>query len=53
MQKTSPVKGNAINSKKPSVKAKLDNYKKEVKIKSENKEININKTINKYKGRSK
>ena len=41
VQKTSPVKGNAINSKKPSVKAKLDNYKKEVKIKSENKEINI------------
>lgn len=53
VQKTSPVKGNAINSKKPSVKDKLDNYKKEVKIKSENKEININKTINKYKGRSK
>lgn len=53
VQKTSPVKGNAINSKKPSVKAKLDNYKKEVKIKSENKEISINKTITKSKGRTK
>ena len=53
VQKTSPVKGNVINSKKPSVKAKLDNYKKEVKIKSENKEININKIITKSKGRTK
>lgn len=51
VQKTSQIKGN--NSKKPSVRAKLNNYKKEVKIKSENKEVNIDKTITKSKGRTK
>lgn len=53
VQKTSQVKGNAINSKKPSVRSKLNNYKKEIKIKSENKEINVDKTITKSKGRTK
>lgn len=51
VQKTSQIKGS--NSKKPSVRAKLNNYKKEVKIKSENKEVNIDKTITKSKGRTK
>lgn len=51
VQKTSQIKGS--NSKKPSVRAKLNNYKKEVKIKSENKEVNIDKTIIKSKGRTK
>lgn len=53
VQKTSQVEGNAINSKKPSVRSKLNNYKKEIKIKSENKEINVDKTITKSKGRTK
>lgn len=53
VQKTSQVEGNAINSKKPSVRSRLNNYKKGIKTKSENKEININKTVNKSKGRTK
>ena len=51
VQKTSPVKGNALNSKKPSVRAKLNDYKKTVKIKSEGKEIS--KTVTKSKGMTK
>ena len=53
VQKTSPIKGNNLKSKKPSVRAKLNDYKKEIKDKSISKEINIDKNINKSKGRSK
>lgn len=53
VQKTSPIKGNNLKSKKPSVRAKLNDYKKEIKDKSASKEINIDKNINKSKGRSK
>lgn len=53
VQKTSPIKGNNLKSKKPSVRAKLNDYKKEIKDKSVSKEINIDKNINKSKGRSK
>mgnify|MGYP000698130331 FL=1 len=53
VQKTSPIKGNNLKSKKPSVRAKLNDYKKEIKNKSVSKEINIDKNINKSKGRSK
>lgn len=51
VQKTSPIKGNNLKSKKPSVRAKLNDYKKEIKDKSVSKEINIDK--NKSKGRTK
>ena len=47
VQKTSPIKGNNLKSKKPSVRAKLNDYKKEIKDKSVSKEINIDKNINK------
>jgi len=53
VQKTSPIKGNNLKSKKPSVRAKLNDYKKEIKDKSVSKEINIDKNINKSKGRTK
>ena len=53
LQKTSPIKGNNLKSKKPSVRAKLNDYKKEIKDKSVSKEINIDKNINKSKGRTK
>lgn len=53
VQKTSPIKGNNLKSKKPSVRAKLNDYKKEIKDKSVSKKINIDKNINKSKGRSK
>lgn len=53
VQKTSPIKGNNLKSKKPSVRAKLNDYKKEIKYKSVSKEINIDKNINKSKGRTK
>ena len=53
VQKTSPIKGNNLKSKKPSVRAKLNDYKKEIKDKSVSKEINIDKNINKSKGRYK
>jgi len=53
VQKTSPIKGNNLKSKKPSVRAKLNDYKKEIKDKSASKEINIDKNINKSKGRTK
>ena len=53
VQKTLPIKGNNLKSKKPSVRAKLNDYKKEIKNKSVSKEINIDKNINKSKGRSK
>ncbi len=53
VQKTSPIKGNNLKSKKPSVRAKINDYKKEIKDKSVSKEINIDKNINKSKGRSK
>ena len=53
VQKTSPIKGNNLKSKKPSVRAKLNDYKKEINDKSVSKEINIDKNINKSKGRSK
>ena len=53
VQKTSPIKGNKLKSKKPSVRAKLNDYKKEIKDKSVSKEINIDKNINKSKGRTK
>lgn len=53
VQKTSPIKGNNLKSKKPSVRAKLNDYKKKIKDKSVSKEINIDKNINKSKGRSK
>lgn len=53
VQKTSPIKGNNLKSKKPSVRAKLNDYKKEIKDKSVSKEINIDKNKNKSKGRSK
>ena len=53
VQKTSPIKGNNLKSKKSSVRAKLNNYKKEIKDKSLSKEINIDKNINKSKGRTK
>lgn len=49
VQKTSPIKGNNLKSKKPSVRAKLNDYKKEIKDKSVSKEINIAKNINKSK----
>lgn len=53
VQKTSPIKGNNLKSKKSSVRAKLNDYKKEIKDKSLSKEINIDKNINKSKGRTK
>lgn len=53
VQKTSPIKGNNLKSKKPSVRAKLNDYKKEIKDKSVSKEINIDKNINKSKDRTK
>lgn len=53
VQKTSPIKGNNLKSKKPSVRAKLNDYKKKIKDKSVSKEINIDKNINKSKGRTK
>lgn len=53
VQKTSPINGNNLKSKKPSVRAKLNDYKKEIKDKSVSKEINIDKNISKSKGRSK
>lgn len=53
VQKTSPIKGNNLKSKKPSVRVKLNDYKKEIKDKSVSKEINIDKNINKSKGRTK
>ena len=53
VQKTSPIKGNNLKSKKSSVRAKLNDYKKEIKDKSVSKEINIDKNINKSKGRTK
>lgn len=53
VQKTSPIKGNNLKSKKPSVSAKLNDYKKEIKDKSVSKEINIDKNKNKSKGRTK
>lgn len=53
VQKISPIKGNNLKSKKPSVRAKLNDYKKEIKDKSVSKEINIDKNINKSKGRTK
>lgn len=53
VQKTSPIKGNNLKSKKPSVRVKLNDYKKEIKDKSVSKEINIDKNINKLKGRTK
>ena len=53
VQKTSPIKGNNLKSKKPSVRAKLNDYKMEIKDKSASKEINIDKNINKSKGRTK
>ena len=53
VQKTSPIKGNNLKSKKLSVRAKLNDYKKEIKDKSVSKEINIDKNINKSKGRTK
>lgn len=53
VQKTSPIKGNNLKIKKPSVRAKLNDYKKEIKDKSVSKEINIDKNINKSKGRTK
>ena len=53
VQKTSPIKGNNLKSKKPSVRAKLNDYKKEIKDKSVSKEINIDRNINKSKGRTK
>ena len=53
VQKTSRIKGNNLKSKKPSVRAKLNDYKKEIKDKSVSKEINIDKNINKSKGRTK
>lgn len=53
VQKTSPIKGNNLKSKKPSVRAKLNDYKKEIKDKSVSKGINIDKNINKSKGRTK
>ena len=53
VQKTSPIKGNNLKSKKPSVRAKLNDYKKEIKDRSVSKEINIDKNINKSKGRTK
>lgn len=53
VQKTSPIKGNNLKSKKSSVRAKLNDYKKEIKDKSLSKEINIDKNINNSKGRTK
>ena len=53
VQKTSPIKGNNLKSKKPSVRAKLNDYKKEIKNNSVSKEVNIDKNINKSKGRVK
>ena len=53
VQKTSPIKGNNLKSKKSSVRAKLNDYKKEIKDKFVSKEINIDKNINKSKGRTK
>ena len=53
VQKTSPIKGNNLKSKKPPVRAKLNDYKKAIRDKSVSKEINIDKNINKSKGRTK
>lgn len=53
VQKTSTIKGNNLKSKKSSVRAKINDYKKEIKDKSVSKEINIDKNINKSKGRTK
>ncbi len=53
VQKTSPIKGKNLKSKRPSVRAKLNDYKKEIKNKSVSKEVNIDKNINKSKGRTK
>lgn len=53
MQKTSPIKGNNLKSKKPSVRAKLNDYNKEIRNKSVSKEVNIDKNINKSKDRVK
>lgn len=53
VQKTSQTKGNDMLNKKPSVRVKLNNYKKEIKSKSKNKELNIDKNIVKSEGRSK
>ncbi len=53
VQKTSPIKGKNLKGKKPSVRAKLNDYKKEIKNKSVSKEVNIDKNINKSKGRVK
>ena len=53
VQRTSQTKGNDMLNKKPSVRVKLNNYKKEIKSKSKNKELNIDKNIVKSEGRSK
>ena len=53
VQKTSQIKGNNLKNKKPSVRAKLNDYKKEIKNNSVSKEVNIDKNINKSKGRTK
>ena len=53
VQKTSQTKGNDMLNKKPSVRVKLNNYKKEIKNKSKNKELNIDKNIVKSESRSK
>ena len=53
VQKTSPIKGNNLKSKKPSVRAKLNDYNKEIRNKSVSKEVNIDKNINKSKDRVK
>lgn len=53
VQKTSQIKGNNLKSKKPSVRAKLNDYKKEIKNNSVSKEVNIDKNINKSNGRTK
>lgn len=53
VQKTSQIKGNNLKNKKPSVRAKLNDYKKEIKNNSVSKEVNIDKNTNKSKGRTK
>ena len=53
VQRTSQTKGNDMLNKKTSVRVKLNNYKKEIKSKSKNKELNIDKNIVKSEGRSK
>ena len=53
VQKTSQIKGNNLKNKKPSVRAKLNDFKKEIKNNSVSKEVNIDKNINKSKGRTK